>query len=28
LLQPKGFVTLESLSAEEVTEQPKEEVTE
>jgi len=26
LLQPKGFVTLESLSAEEVTEQPKEEV--
>jgi hypothetical protein len=27
LLQPKGFVTLESLSAEEVTEQPKEEVT-
>jgi hypothetical protein len=28
LLQPKGFVTLESLSAEEVTEQPKEEVKE
>jgi len=28
LLQPKGFVTLESLSAEEVTEQHKEEVTE
>ena len=28
LLQPKGFVTLESLSAEEVTEQPKEEDTE